>query len=57
MQQLTFTAVRSNENIISNILDLICPECGGPMGGPRMEFECEGQCQTDWRHFGELKSS
>ena len=51
--QLTSTALRTNKNIISDILNLVCPECGGRMGGQRMEFKCQGQCERDWRQFWE----
>jgi hypothetical protein len=34
----------SNSSIISSIIDLICPRCGGSM----MEFQCNGKCQRNW---------
>lgn len=34
----------SNEHIISSIINLICPQCGGRMS----EFQCEGRCGKDW---------
>ena len=34
---------------ISAIRNLVCPECGGRMGGRTKEFQCQGQCGTDWR--------
>lgn len=36
-------------NDVSNILNLICPRCGGPLGGEAQEFKCQGRCRTDWR--------
>ena len=34
----------SNERIISSIINLVCPQCGGRMS----EFQCEGRCGKDW---------
>jgi len=34
----------SNTQIISSIINLICPQCGGRMS----EFECEGRCRKNW---------
>ena len=33
-----------NASIISSIINLICPQCGGSM----MEFECSGRCGRNW---------
>lgn len=34
----------SNASIISSIINLVCPQCGGKMS----EFECEGRCGRNW---------
>jgi len=34
----------SNASIISSIINLVCPQCGGRMS----EFECEGRCGRNW---------
>ncbi len=34
---------------ISAIRNLVCPECGGQMGGRSKEFKCQGRCGRDWR--------
>ncbi len=34
---------------VSSILNLICPRCGGPLGGLSKEFNCQGLCRKDWR--------
>jgi hypothetical protein len=34
----------SNTRIISSIINLVCPQCGGKMS----EFECEGRCGRNW---------
>jgi hypothetical protein len=34
----------SNSSIISSIINLVCPRCGGSM----MEFQCNGRCQKNW---------
>jgi hypothetical protein len=44
-----FDSVRTTEDVVSGILNWICPECGGRMGGPGREFKCQGECQKDWR--------
>ncbi len=33
-----------NASIISSIINLVCPQCGGSM----MEFQCGGRCRRDW---------
>jgi hypothetical protein len=30
--------------IISSIINLVCPQCGGRMS----EFQCEGRCGRNW---------
>jgi hypothetical protein len=42
-------SVRFTAKLLSAILNLVCPECGGPMGGRSKEFKCRGQCEKDWR--------
>jgi hypothetical protein len=42
-----------SDDIISGILNWVCPECGGPMGGRTEEFKCQGACRTDWRDVWE----
>jgi hypothetical protein len=34
----------SNTSIISSIVNLVCPQCGGRMS----EFQCEGRCRRNW---------
>jgi hypothetical protein len=34
----------SNAQIISSIINLVCPQCGGRMS----EFQCEGRCCRNW---------
>jgi len=36
-------------NDISYIVNLICPCCGGPLGGTSRAFKCQGICRKDWR--------
>ena len=47
------TMLPTTEGIISDILNWVCPECGGPMGGRTKEFKCQGECRTDWRDVWE----
>lgn len=50
---MTQTTSRSSEDVISGILNWVCPECGGRMGGRTREFKCQGECQRDWRQVWE----
>ena len=34
---------------VSAILNWVCPDCGGRMGGRSKEFMCLGRCGRDWR--------
>jgi hypothetical protein len=47
------TAIVGNSDVISGILNWVCPECGGRMGGRGEEFKCQGECLTDWRFIWE----
>jgi hypothetical protein len=47
------TMLPTTEHIISDILNWVCPECGGPMGKRTKEFKGQGECRTDWRDVWE----
>jgi tRNA(Ile2) C34 agmatinyltransferase TiaS len=49
MSSFTLTRFTPIAEMISDILNLICPQCGGRMGGEGLEFKCQGLCRTDWR--------
>jgi hypothetical protein len=34
----------SSASLISSIINLVCPLCGGAM----VEFECHGRCRRNW---------
>jgi len=34
----------TKDSIISSLINLVCPQCGGAM----MEFQCRGKCRRDW---------
>jgi hypothetical protein len=57
MQFMRFGTVRSSEDVISGILNCVCPECGGRMGERGQEFRCQGECLTDWRPAWEQASA
>ena len=42
----------SNAHVISSIINLVCPQCGGRMS----EFQCEGRCRRNWLADGMGKS-
>ena len=43
------STLRPGQEVLSSILNWVCPECGGRMGGRGKEFKCQGKCQADWR--------
>jgi tRNA(Ile2) C34 agmatinyltransferase TiaS len=53
MQFSRFNTVRSGADVISGILNCVCPECGGRMGERGREFKCQGECRRDWRQTWE----
>jgi tRNA(Ile2) C34 agmatinyltransferase TiaS len=57
MQFVRYTTVQSSADLISGILNCVCPECGGRMGGRGKEFRCQGECLTDWRQAWERASA
>jgi hypothetical protein len=57
MRFMRCTVVRSSADVISGILNCVCPECGGRMGERGEEFRCQGECLTDWRQTWERASA
>lgn len=53
MAFIQLSSLRETTEVLSSILNCICPECGGRMGGPGKEFKCQGKCQIDWRPIWE----
>jgi len=53
MSFIRLTAIKASADVVSGILNWVCPECGGRMGGRGREFKCRGECQTDWRQLWE----
>ena len=53
MQVTRWGIDRASSEVVSGILNCVCPECGGSMGGVGREFKCQGECQTDWRQIWE----
>jgi hypothetical protein len=45
MRAIQSASVHLNASLISAILNLVCPDCGGSMMG----FRCQGKCLKDWR--------
>src|SRR5271165_4669145 len=56
MQRTTMATPFVSADGLSAILNLVCPECGGRMGGRSNVFQCQGQCGTDWRSVWESAS-
>lgn len=42
---------QGTSEVISSIMNCVCPECGGRMGGRGEEFKCQGECRRDWREI------
>jgi hypothetical protein len=57
MQITSRTTIVRNADVISGILNWVCPECGGKMGGRNREYKCQGECLTDWRPIWERSLS
>jgi hypothetical protein len=57
MELMMRQSVRAMADVMSGILNWVCPDCGGRMGGPGKEFKCQGKCQTDWRQVWDCVSS
>jgi hypothetical protein len=53
MQFMKWSTVQASRNVISGILNCVCPDCGGRMGERGKEFKCQGECQKDWRQIWE----
>ena len=53
MQVTRWGTDRPSSDLMSDILNCVCPECGGSMGGIGREFKCQGECQRDWRQIWE----
>jgi tRNA(Ile2) C34 agmatinyltransferase TiaS len=49
MSSITLTRFTPIAEMVSDILNLVCPQCGGRMGGEGLEFKCQGRCRMDWR--------
>jgi hypothetical protein len=45
--------IKETADVISGILNWVCPECAGRMGGRGRESKCQGECQMDWRPIWE----
>jgi tRNA(Ile2) C34 agmatinyltransferase TiaS len=54
MASVTLNRLQPIADVVSNILNLICPNCGGRMGGEGLEFKCQGHCRADWRRLWSL---
>jgi hypothetical protein len=44
MSTFDLPAGELNSRMISSILNLVCPQCGGRM----LQFQCEGRCRRSW---------
>jgi hypothetical protein len=51
MRFIRVDTAKPSSDVMSGILNCVCPECGGSMGAVGREFKCQGECRTDWRHI------
>ena len=51
MRFIRVATAKTSADVMSGILNCVCPECGGSMGRTGREFKCQGECQTDWRQI------
>ena len=51
MQFIRVGTAKTSSDVMSGILNCVCPECGGSMGELGREFKCQGECRTDWRQI------
>src|SRR4029077_18927100 len=49
MQVMRSAAIGVSSELMSDILNCVCPDCGGSMGCDGRAFKCLGKCQRDWR--------
>ena len=43
MQVTRWGINKASSEVMSGILNCVCPECGGSMGGAGREFKCQGR--------------
>ena len=55
MQTTTMAAPPVSADYLSAILNWVCPDCGGRMGGRSKEFQCLGQCGRVCGRFGRAR--
>src|SRR5205807_8895021 len=48
MMLMRWSTVKTTKDVVSGILNWVCPECDGRMGGRGTEFKDQGKCQMDW---------
>jgi hypothetical protein len=56
MQLVRRSTTKASADVISGILNCVCPECGGRMGERGQEYRCQGECLMDWREIWEQAS-
>jgi hypothetical protein len=44
MQRLETFPGETNAGLLSSIINLVCPQCGGSM----LDFQCNGRCGRNW---------
>ena len=47
MPAMRSAAIGVSSEVISGILNCVCPDCSGSMGGAGKEFKCRGGRQAD----------
>jgi hypothetical protein len=53
VQEMRLGIASASSELMSDILNCVCPDCGGSMGCAGRAFKCLGECQRDWREVWE----
>jgi tRNA(Ile2) C34 agmatinyltransferase TiaS len=47
MAFIRLSSFKAAAELVSSILNWVCPECEGRMEGRGKEFKCQGKCEMD----------
>jgi tRNA(Ile2) C34 agmatinyltransferase TiaS len=53
MRVMKYSTAGASSEVISAILNCVCPDCGGSIGSADRAFKCQGRCKRDWREVWE----
>jgi hypothetical protein len=50
-------SIQSDENVLSAIVNCLCPECGGAIELHSNQFRCLGRCGNSGERFGKAQNA